>query len=293
MPATLGWSSNLTGVSWCALDASGGYYFPGGANITALRQARTGAWSDINASGPTTPYTRNYLNLIWNHGIKPTNSTYAYVLLPNYTSTSVSNYAISPEIVILTNTPVMQAVLETSMNILAANFWTNGSRTVDILTASNQCSVICRQTNSVLEIDVSDPTQTNTATVAVNVNYACTGVLSADSGVTVLQTNPVVKLSVNVNGARGKTFQTRLSTSANLPLVLTKGSGTNSTSLVEPPTLTGTWNGANLLLNWPSGCLLLQATNLSGPWTTNIGATPPTNIAPSKPQMFYRVKSAQ
>ena len=39
MPAALGWSSNLNNVSWCALDVSGGYYFPGGANLTAARTA--------------------------------------------------------------------------------------------------------------------------------------------------------------------------------------------------------------------------------------------------------------
>jgi hyaluronate lyase len=288
MPATLGWTSNLTGVSWCALDSSGGYYFPNGANVTALRQARTGKWSDIDAGGTTTSYTRNYLSLIWDHGVKPTNATYAYVLLPNYTATSISNYALNPEIIILTNTPVMQAVGETTLNILAANFWTNGSQTVGILTASNQCSVICRQTNGVLEIDASDPTQTNTATITLSVNYSCTGVLNADAGVTVLQTNPVVKLSVSVNGAYGKSFQTRLSTSMNSSLLFGGGSsGTNSTTLTE------TWNGTNLLLNWTNGGLLLQTTNLNSPWITNVGATPPFNVIPSAPQMFYRVKLVQ
>jgi hyaluronate lyase len=286
MPPTLGWTSNLTGVSWCALDGSGGYYFPSGANVTALRQARTGKWSDIDAGGTTTSYTRNYLSLIWDHGVKPTNATYAYVLLPNYTTAGVSNYALNPEIVILTNTPVIQAVCESTLNVLAANFWTNGNQTAEILTASNQCSVICRETNNVLEINVSDPTQTNAATIALTVNYPCTGVLSADAGVTVVQTNPVVKLSVNVNGAHGKTFQTRLSTSTNSPLIVIPPSGTAN----NPPILTNTWNGTSLVLSWSAGAVLLQATNLNGPWSTNVGATSPFNVTPSEPQMFYRAK---
>ena len=45
--------------------------------------------------------------------------------------------------------------------------------------------------------------------------------------------------------------------------------------------------GNNLQLTWPEG-VLLQATNLSGPWTTNTAASPYT-FSPSSPQMFYRV----
>lgn len=45
--------------------------------------------------------------------------------------------------------------------------------------------------------------------------------------------------------------------------------------------------GNNLTLKWPQG-VLLQATNLAGPWTTN-NATSPYNVSPSGAQMFYRI----
>jgi len=44
----------------------------------------------------------------------------------------------------------------------------------------------------------------------------------------------------------------------------------------------------NLVLSWPSG-ILLQATNVGGPWATNNATSPYTN-QPSQPQMFYRVQ---
>ncbi len=47
-------------------------------------------------------------------------------------------------------------------------------------------------------------------------------------------------------------------------------------------------SGGNLVLSWPSGGMLLQATNLNGPWTTNAGATSPYTNAPVRKQMFYR-----
>jgi hypothetical protein len=46
--------------------------------------------------------------------------------------------------------------------------------------------------------------------------------------------------------------------------------------------------GSNVVLSWPSG-VLLQATNVVGPWATNNATSPYTN-QPSQPQMFYRVR---
>jgi hypothetical protein len=46
--------------------------------------------------------------------------------------------------------------------------------------------------------------------------------------------------------------------------------------------------GGSLQLNWPQG-VLLQATNISGPWTTN-PAIAPFNFSPNAVQSFYRVR---
>jgi GDSL-like Lipase/Acylhydrolase family len=45
----------------------------------------------------------------------------------------------------------------------------------------------------------------------------------------------------------------------------------------------------NLRLTWPQG-ILLEATNLSGPWTTNALATSPFTNTPDAPQKYYRVR---
>ena len=46
--------------------------------------------------------------------------------------------------------------------------------------------------------------------------------------------------------------------------------------------------GNQLQLTWPMG-VLLEATNISGPWTTSTAA-PPYTITPTTPQLFYRVQ---
>jgi hypothetical protein len=67
-------------------------------------------------------------------------------------------------------------------------------------------------------------------------------------------------------------------------------SGKPSNLPVTLPVLTNQWSGGILTLSWPANGLLLQATNLSGPWTTN-GAQSPAVVTPTKPQMYYRVQA--
>ena len=63
-----------------------------------------------------------------------------------------------------------------------------------------------------------------------------------------------------------------------------------ATGIFYNVTLTNKISGANLVLSWPGNGKLLEATNLSGPWTTNISASPAT-VAPNQPQKFYRIRT--
>ena len=207
---TVGWSSTLPSSrpSWCALSGTGGYYFPAGnTNLQAAFTANTGSWSQINSGDSGTSYTDDYLKLWLNHGTQFTNATYSYVILPNMNVTSVSNYALNPDIVIVSNTPFVQAVKKASLGVVAANFWTNGASSSDLISVSGQASVITMESANGISVGVSDPTQTNTSSLTVTLNRAATGYTSADAGVTVLQLSPQIVFSVNVNGALGKTFQ--------------------------------------------------------------------------------------
>jgi hypothetical protein len=55
-------------------------------------------------------------------------------------------------------------------------------------------------------------------------------------------------------------------------------------------TLTNRVSGGNLVLTWIGNGSLLEATNLSGPWTTN-GGTSPVTIIPNQPQNFFRIQT--
>ncbi len=60
--------------------------------------------------------------------------------------------------------------------------------------------------------------------------------------------------------------------------------------LVTPaPVLTNTWTGSALNLSWPAGSILLESTNVTGPWTTN-NASSPLSVSPTLPKKFYRLQ---
>jgi hypothetical protein len=64
-------------------------------------------------------------------------------------------------------------------------------------------------------------------------------------------------------------------------------------AVVTPPTLSLAPSGAggNLTLTWSAGSVLLQATNLLGPWTTNSAAMSPYTVSPTNAQNFFRVRT--
>lgn len=209
----VGWSANFSSASpaWVALGGAGGYYFPtGSSNLSALITANTGSWSQINSGDSTTSRTDNYLRLMFNHGLTPNNAGYAYVILPTMTASGVSNYANSPDILILTNSTFTQAVKKPSLGVVAANFWTNGTSSADLITVSDKSSVITYESSNSIFIGIADPTQTNKGTLTVTLNRSAQTVASVDPGVTVVQLSPKIILSVNVNNSRGKSFQAAL-----------------------------------------------------------------------------------
>jgi len=57
----------------------------------------------------------------------------------------------------------------------------------------------------------------------------------------------------------------------------------------SPPLRTIQHSGPNVILTWPAGGSLLQASAVTGPWTTNTSASSPYTNSPSAAQTFYRV----
>lgn len=63
-----------------------------------------------------------------------------------------------------------------------------------------------------------------------------------------------------------------------------------ATGIFYDVTLTNQWSGAGLVLSWPGNGMLLESTNVAGPWSTNAAKSPVTN-SPSQPQKFFKVQT--
>ena len=220
-PTSLGTASTLANVSWAWLDGNAagsgvGYYFPTPVSVNALRENRIGTWNVINTGGQTTPQsTNNFLSLALAHGTQPSGAGYAYVVLPNQTSSSMASYAASPDIMVLANTTSAQAVIDKSINVVGANFWGNSSTTVNdangfaYLTSAQQASVTTQQNGTELDVAVADPTQANTSSIAITINRTASSVMSSDPQVSVTQLSPTIQFSVNVSGSVGKSYSVK------------------------------------------------------------------------------------
>ncbi|MCT4351693.1 polysaccharide lyase 8 family protein [Streptomyces sp. Je 1-79] len=199
------WSETLTGATWAHIGGMGGYVFPGGATVKALREERTGRWSDINRSMATTPITRRYLTLWTDHGTNPSDATYAYVLMPGASTTQTAARAADTGWVqILANTDDQQGVRVPSLGFTGVNFWFGG--TAGALTATAPCSVmISEKGDGTAVICVSDPMRMQTG-LTLTWNRAVASVISKPSTVTGATTGSSLNLTFgDLSGTFGAT----------------------------------------------------------------------------------------
>ncbi len=103
------------------------------------------------------------------------------------------------------------------------------------------------------------------------------------------------RLKVNTSDMAGKPVQVRINgvltdsfTGGGIYTNSAMGDG-QTIQLTVPVTISVDRSATNLVLNWPGGDLL-EATTLTGPWTTNTTAISPHTIAPTNLQKFFRVK---
>ncbi|MFC1430187.1 polysaccharide lyase family 8 super-sandwich domain-containing protein [Streptacidiphilus sp. N1-3] len=207
-PTTLGWSAQFTGATSIAIGGFGGYVFPGGATVNALREARTGAWSDLNSGGMTTAQTRRYLTLWFAHGTDPSAAAYSYLLLPGATPAATAARAAAPTVSVLANSATVQAISDSASGVTAANFFAAGS--AGPITVSAPCSVLVREQGGKLTVSVADPSRL-AATVRVTVARSGYTAATAGPGISVLTSSGGITVLAETGGAQGASRTATLS----------------------------------------------------------------------------------
>jgi hyaluronate lyase len=199
---------------WAWIPDTSGYVFPAGSTVSAVREDRSGRWTDMDHRGvydDTTLYSRRFITLWFDHGVSPSNADYAYLQLPGATQAQTAGVAAETDLGILANTALVQAASRDGVTM--ANFWSATAPQVDGITVDAPVSVVVSRTGGQLSIAVADPTQLLTGEVTVTVQGPATGVVSTDPGVTVIETASQVRIGVALGGAAGKTFVARFSQS--------------------------------------------------------------------------------
>ncbi|NIK61532.1 discoidin domain-containing protein [Kribbella shirazensis] len=105
--------------SWAYNDEVG-YVFPTEQRVHVSNKAQTGSWLDAD------PVSRDAFTLYVDHGVKPDDAGYEYVVLPAKTPEQVKAYAADPAVEVLRNDTEVQAVRHAGLRRTMATFYRAG-----------------------------------------------------------------------------------------------------------------------------------------------------------------------
>ncbi|KAF2330616.1 polysaccharide lyase 8 family protein [Flavobacterium daemonense] len=169
---------NYNGNLQWALHGNIGYFFPQGGNLQLTNQTQTGNWHDINNSQVNKPVSSDVFKLWFNHGVKPSDASYAYIVAPNKTRVRDMKKYDASKIQILTNNSDVQAVKHTGLNVLQLIFYTPSTFTNDGVTVrvDKPCVVMLKNVGTPnVAVSIADPAQSNTK---INVYLDLPGITS-------------------------------------------------------------------------------------------------------------------
>lgn len=140
-----------------------GYYFPENTTIEAQQQIRKGRYDDINKKFTNhKTYIGKYEKLIINHGKAPIDRKYAYILIPNASTTKMQQIAQQNPLKILANNAQIQAVKKTDNTYLGINFWQATGGKLDDITTNHSLALLRTKQHGITTYTFSDPTQAAT-----------------------------------------------------------------------------------------------------------------------------------
>lgn len=186
----------LTNALWLHHDGIG--YLPLGAGSGVFRlslQPQTGTWVSINTAGDIPPVTSSVFTLWADHGVKPSNGSYAYAVLPMATTSTMPALAAAPPFGILNNSTQAQAAYFAAPSVLQAVF--HGATSVTSpagtrIAAEARCMVMATLLSNAVTLCVSRPDHA-TGVLTVRINRALSG-----PGATWLSASRETRLALNV-----------------------------------------------------------------------------------------------
>jgi len=149
-------------VNW-VLHNGIGYIFPEKQKVNLSNQAQTGSWFKVNrqSDSPKDEITKEVFKLWLDHGAQPSNAKYEYMVVPATTEQELVKSGM--QIKILANSPEIQAVKHSGLNICQAVFYTSGEIQItdNLKIGIDSPGVVMVKTNDsvVKQISVADPSR--------------------------------------------------------------------------------------------------------------------------------------
>ncbi len=149
-------------IDWIYHDGIG-YVFPKSTNVNIKNTISTGSWWSINkqSSSPKDEVNLDIFQVWINHGEKPSNETYEYIVVPATTIEEMDNQVSHNNIEILSNTPYLQAVKNNALNITQIVFYKAGEIqiTENLKLIADSPGIIMVKTNGamLIELSAADP----------------------------------------------------------------------------------------------------------------------------------------
>lgn len=136
-----------------------GYYFPKGGDIKLSTAVQKGDWYHINNSTSKKEISGNVFKLWLDHGAKPQNADYAYIVLPEVKSVKEMKKFKANELEIIANNPAIQAVYHKPLDMLQVVFYEAGSIKVasTAIKVDKPCILMIKNFNGKRVISVADP----------------------------------------------------------------------------------------------------------------------------------------
>ncbi|HET6385207.1 MAG TPA: polysaccharide lyase family 8 super-sandwich domain-containing protein [Armatimonadota bacterium] len=139
-----------------------GYLFPGSANggvIHVQNQVQTGSWAEIGVGSPA-PVSLPVFSVWIDHGVKPVNASYEYIVVPGATAESLAAGRADDPVEILSNTTALQAVRQTKLKMVEAVFSQAGKLSGGAgwnIGVDQPCLLLLRETADGVEISAANP----------------------------------------------------------------------------------------------------------------------------------------
>lgn len=145
----------IAGASWAYNDKVG-YVFPGDEAVTVSNKTQTGSYYGDE------PQSHDAFTLYLNHGVKPTEAGYEYIVLPAATAEETAAYAADPAVTVLQNDTAAQAVQHAGLKRTMATFFRAGSLDIGggrTLTVSKPAIVLLDESGAQPVVSISNPSQ--------------------------------------------------------------------------------------------------------------------------------------